>query len=119
MKQRWSSGPERRRAIDAALQPSGMLDPFVAGSADRVGDWLADKSESGSTAFHHFHISSDDPDDLTVGQARMLAQADTIYHQPAIAAAILNRARADAARIACDALPDGPFDGITVFLEHQ
>ena len=44
-------------------------------------------------------IASDDPDDLTLRQARLLGTADCILFEPGIAPAILDRARADAVRL--------------------
>ncbi|MBC7158723.1 MAG: hypothetical protein H5U21_01580 [Porphyrobacter sp.] len=56
-------------------------------------------------------IASDDPDELTLRQARLLGTADLILFDPAIAPAILDRARADAVRrplgAATPALPSG------------
>ncbi len=118
MKARWPTGPERRRAIDAALDPAGALDPLRADSADHVADWLAADASQTQSAFFRIVVPSNDPDDLTIRQARLLAQADYVYHQPTIHAAIVNRARADATRIACAVAPDGPFEGITLYLEH-
>jgi uroporphyrin-III C-methyltransferase/precorrin-2 dehydrogenase/sirohydrochlorin ferrochelatase len=43
-------------------------------------------------------IASDDPDDLTLRQARLLGSADVIVADAAVAPAILDRARADARR---------------------
>ncbi|HEY6814069.1 MAG TPA: siroheme synthase, partial [Croceibacterium sp.] len=45
-------------------------------------------------------IASDDPDDLTLRQARLLGVADCLLVEPGIAPAILDRARADAVRLA-------------------
>ena len=56
-------------------------------------------------ALHHFKIASDDPDDLTLKAARLLGQADEIWHQTAIAPAILHRARADAKRVPSETPP--------------
>jgi len=43
-------------------------------------------------------LQSDDPDDLTLRQARLLGSADLVAHEPGVAEAILLRARADAGR---------------------
>ena len=43
-------------------------------------------------------LSSLDPDDLTLRQARLLGQADHIFYGPDVPIAIVNRARADATR---------------------
>lgn len=59
---------------------------------------------------------SNDPDDLTLREARALAQADRVYHAAGVAAAILDRARADADRICGEAPAELP-DGLSVQLE--
>jgi uroporphyrin-III C-methyltransferase/precorrin-2 dehydrogenase/sirohydrochlorin ferrochelatase len=61
-------------------------------------------------------LISTDPDDLTLRQARALASADRVYHRPDIPAAILDRARADAARL-CEAMPADPGTGLSVDVE--
>jgi uroporphyrin-III C-methyltransferase/precorrin-2 dehydrogenase/sirohydrochlorin ferrochelatase len=50
-------------------------------------------------------LSSDDPEDLTLRQARALGTADVLLIGPGVPEAILARARADAQRLAL------PFDG--------
>jgi uroporphyrin-III C-methyltransferase/precorrin-2 dehydrogenase/sirohydrochlorin ferrochelatase len=47
----------------------------------------------------------------------LLGEAGRVYHQPAVAAAILDRARADATRIMADAPPADPGDGLSLWLE--
>ena len=61
-------------------------------------------------------LTSTDPDDLTLRQARALANADRVYHHPDVPAVILDRARADAAR-SCAAMPGEPEDGLSVYIE--
>ena len=97
MRQRWSDGGERRRALDAALSEGGVLDPLGADSAARIEDWLADGA-AGHGGVVEFTINSDDPDDLTLRQARWLGAADLVAYDPGMAPAILARARADAVR---------------------
>ncbi len=58
-------------------------------------------------------LSSTDPDDLTLRQARLLANADRVSHAADVPRAILDRARADADRLLCDAPPTGA-EGLTV-----
>eukprot|EP01035_Chromulina_nebulosa_P060552 gene60552-82841_t len=48
---------------------------------------------------------SADPDELTLREARLLSQADRILHGATVPASLLDRARADATRIVCDAPP--------------
>jgi uroporphyrin-III C-methyltransferase/precorrin-2 dehydrogenase/sirohydrochlorin ferrochelatase len=50
-------------------------------------------------------------------QARALAQAERVFHRGDVPTAILDRARADAARILCEALPADPGPGLSVYLE--
>ena len=119
MKARWPEGPTRRRAIDAALDAGGPLDPFGAGSGEAVSQWLDAAQDGAAPAFHHLCVFSDDPDDLTLGQARLLARADLVLHRADVAPAILNRARADAARQLCDAPPETPPPGVTLFIERR
>jgi len=92
---------DRRRAIDAALAPGGALDPF-AGAHD-VDAWLDGAVSPLDTHTETLDLTSGDPDDLTLRQARLLGSADRVYHAADVPPAILDRARADAARYADDA----------------
>ena len=96
---RWPGAAERRRALDAALDAGGPLDPLAAGGAARVEPWLrnAEMAPGGETVM--LEIGSDDPDQLTLAQARWLGLADAILFEPGISSAILDRARADATRL--------------------
>ena len=114
---RWPDGDERRRAIDAALSEHGPLDPLASDSAGRIADWLADGAEPLRSQTIEIELTGDDPDDLTLRQARLLGMADTVLHDPGIAEAILIRARADARRMA---LPCDPAeDGLTIVLRRS
>lgn len=95
----------RRRALAAALAQS------------LEGDVVARVADPGAPELLRFLLASADPDDLTLRQARALAQAERVYHFPGVSLAILNRARADAARIACAQPPAEPGPGLSVFLE--
>lgn len=97
LRMRWPQAGERRRALDAALTEGGMLDPLNEQSAAALGAWLADALDA-AQAVQEFTITSDDPDDLTLRQARWLGTADLVLHDSAVSPAILNRARADAVR---------------------
>ena len=110
---RWPDGADRRRAIDMALSDGGPLDP-ATGRGD-IDAWLAADEASVATGLHIFDIGSDDPDDLTLRAARLLGQADRVYHDADIAEAVLLRARADAERMA-GAPPAEPEDGLTLYL---
>ncbi len=61
-------------------------------------------------------LTSGDPDDLTLRTARLMGEADRIYHAADIPPAILIRARADAQRIAADHMPEEPGPGLSVWL---
>ncbi|WP_337848340.1 NAD(P)-dependent oxidoreductase [Sphingomonas sp.] len=110
MRARWPDGGERRRALGAGL--SGPLDPLQAQDGEAVARWIAG-SEVPGDRIERIILTSSDPDDLTLRQARWLAQADRVTHRADVPAAILDRARADADRIACDAPPPG-LPGLTV-----
>jgi uroporphyrin-III C-methyltransferase/precorrin-2 dehydrogenase/sirohydrochlorin ferrochelatase len=114
---RWPQGPERRRAIDAALAPGGPLDPLGNPADDAVGNWLAGGVDGISAGVREIAIASPDPDDLTLRQVRLLGSADLVLHPHDMPSAILARARADAAFQAQDAGSDIPeAEGVTVRL---
>jgi uroporphyrin-III C-methyltransferase / precorrin-2 dehydrogenase / sirohydrochlorin ferrochelatase len=119
MRVRFPEAAQRRRVIDGALDPGGLLDVLAAHDADAVARWLDTSGGGISGGYHHLIIASDDPDDLTLRQARLLGQADQIFHSPNISSAILARGRADAVRCACSAAPNPPFDGIILYLERR
>jgi uroporphyrin-III C-methyltransferase / precorrin-2 dehydrogenase / sirohydrochlorin ferrochelatase len=113
---RWPEIGERRRAIGAAL--AGPLDPLSSHAEDAVDRWLAD-ADAPTESLLRFILTSPDPDDLSLRQARALAQADRVYHRGDVPIAILDRARADAARTACDDPPADPGPGLSVWLEMR
>ncbi len=117
MKARWPGAAERRRAIDAALAPGGVLDPLRADAADAVSGWLGAGGAAVAQGMVMIRLASPDPDDLTLRAARLLGEADAVYHHPDVPPAIVHRARADAVRIMADAMPDAPGDGLTLWLE--
>jgi len=99
LRRRWPGAGERRRALDAALAAGGRLDPLVPDAAARLATWLEDPASAGEAAgLVELTIGSDDPEDLTLRQARLLGTADVVMFNPEIAPAILDRARADAER---------------------
>jgi uroporphyrin-III C-methyltransferase / precorrin-2 dehydrogenase / sirohydrochlorin ferrochelatase len=68
--------------------------------------WLADGTDDAAAARTVvIALRSDDPDDLTLREARWLASADLVVHSADIPVAILARARADAAREAGEDTP--------------
>ena len=119
LRTRFPDATERRRAIDAALDPGGPLDALTETSQDAVAQWLGAAEAKPLSAYHHLIIISDDPDDLTLRQARLLGQADVIFHNSGVAPAILARGRADALRTACVCAPDPPHSGLILYLERR
>nr|WP_047167283.1 bifunctional precorrin-2 dehydrogenase/sirohydrochlorin ferrochelatase [Sphingomonas sp. Y57] len=116
LRRRWPDADGRRRAIDAGLAEGGPLDPFGDGAADAVDRWLAADHADDGDRMVMVRLRSSDPDDLTLGEARLLGQADRLYHRRDVPHAILARARADAARIACAAPPAAPGPGLSIDL---
>jgi uroporphyrin-III C-methyltransferase/precorrin-2 dehydrogenase/sirohydrochlorin ferrochelatase len=114
---RWPAANERRRAIDLALDAGGPLDPLGVADPAAVARWVQDgEGAATGSALRLITLHSPDPDDLTLRQARLLAGADRIFHRRTIPPAILARARADAARIPCDAAPDEIGSGLSIDL---
>lgn len=119
IRQRWPDAGDRRRAIDAALETGGPLDPLAHPSAQAVGDWLAAPDTVRVSGLKIFSLASDDPDQLTLEQARVLGQADIIVHSADIAPEIVARGRADALRLLQAYPPDPLPDGLTVQLVRE
>ncbi|OYY73186.1 bifunctional precorrin-2 dehydrogenase/sirohydrochlorin ferrochelatase [Sphingomonas sp. 28-63-12] len=108
MRARWPDPAARRRALAAGLGAGGPIDPL--GVDPDLGLWLNAETEAPQHELVMLRPRSADPDDLTLREARALAQADRVYHPIDAPAAILDRARADADRIigtAPAALPPG------------
>ncbi|WP_448662899.1 bifunctional precorrin-2 dehydrogenase/sirohydrochlorin ferrochelatase [Sphingomonas sp. CJ20] len=116
LRARWPDGGARRRALAQAF--AGPLDPLAEASDDAVARWLEAADGEDAASFLAFSPTSPDPDDLTLRQARALARANRVFHHPEVPAALLDRARADAARIACDAPPATPGPGHSIFIER-
>jgi uroporphyrin-III C-methyltransferase/precorrin-2 dehydrogenase/sirohydrochlorin ferrochelatase len=112
---RYPDGDDRRRALGAALAEGGTLDPLAAGP-EAVDSWL-EGSIAPTARLVAIRLRSADPDDLTLREARLLGQADRVFHRPNVPAAILDRARADAARHACPTPPVDPGPGLSIDLE--
>ena len=121
LRARYPDGGERRRALDGALREGGALDVLDAGSAERVEGWLA--GDVGAVAAHDgagpivIELSSDDPDDLTIRQARLLGEADVLLLDGDVPDAVLGRARADAVRLPIATGP-GDADGLVVIVRR-
>lgn len=97
LRAKYPDGTTRREAIDTALNPGGALDP-LDGTCD-IESWLVADATQTAARIETLALTSTDPDDLTLRQARQLASATTIYHDTNVPAAILDRARADATRV--------------------
>lgn len=119
MRTRWPGADDRRRALDAALMAGGPLDPLGTADEAAVGQWLGTMGGAAVPALVAVPLRGADPDDLTLRAARLLGQADRIYHTPDVPADILDRARADAQRIACAAPPAAPGDGLSLWLTME
>jgi uroporphyrin-III C-methyltransferase / precorrin-2 dehydrogenase / sirohydrochlorin ferrochelatase len=122
---RFPEGTARRRALDAALAEGGPLDPLCDASHERVAEWLNGSSGMLSTGGREMRVeelvlTSSDPENLTLRQARLLGEADTLLLDGAVPETILDRARADAARLVQDRwrepLPDL---GLTLILRFR
>lgn len=114
MRARWPDATERRRALATGLAPGGPID--LLGSEPDIDHWLQGENAARPPALIVICPRSSDPDDLTLREARTLAQADRLYHPAAMPAAILDRARADAERI-MGATPNPLPPGLSVQLE--
>ncbi len=115
MRARWPDAVERRHALDAGFAAGGPLDPL----RDRhdVTAWLAG-AETRDARVETIVLRSRDPDQLTLRDARLLGEADTICHDPGVPSAVLDRARADAVRIAGD-VPTTDLPGLTIDLKLE
>lgn len=124
IKARWPDAAARRRAIDAALAANGTLDPLRPQAADHVSDWLHADAQPDSTRLPDLtqlkviRLTSLDPDDLTLRSARLMGEADHIFHSSAIPPAILHRARADAVRHATSFAPTDLPHGLSLWIVH-
>ena len=116
LRERWPETGARRSAIDAALAEGGALDPLVEHDASAVERWLGGKSTTPGPVIAEIVLRSDDPDDLSLREVRLLGTADVIRHAADVPAAILTRARADAERRALDDARPAP--GLTVIVRR-
>jgi uroporphyrin-III C-methyltransferase/precorrin-2 dehydrogenase/sirohydrochlorin ferrochelatase len=99
LRARFPDGAERRRAVDAALTEGGVLDPLDPAAHERVADWAEGADAGDAGAVVEITLRSDDPEDLTLREARLLGVADTLLLEANVPPAILARARADARRL--------------------
>ena len=117
IRRRWPDGADRRRALDEALGQGGPLDPLDGEAMQRIDAWLdAADAPKGARAIT-LTIASDDPEDLTLRQARLLGQADAVLFERGISPEVLDRARADAVRVALPLQGETP-DGLVLTLRR-
>lgn len=117
MRARFPDGGARRRALGAALQAGGPLDPLDGADAEAVARWLEAPDAAPADRIDAIVLASPDPDDLSLRAARLLAAADRVCHRADVPPAILARARADAERIEASAPVPGA--GLTVDLSMR
>jgi len=98
LRARFPDAGERRRALDDALGAGGALDPFEPQSAGRIASWLEGAAHGLREGVVEIHLRSDDPEDLTLREARLLGSADGVAYEVGIPELVVARARADAAR---------------------
>jgi len=117
LRERWPDAAERRRALDAALEQGGSLDPFVEHGRNAVSNWLRGADAQTAPQRLELTIGTHTADGLTLRQLQLLGAADAILYEPGISLTILDRARADAPRFA---LPhDGPLpEGLILVLRR-
>jgi uroporphyrin-III C-methyltransferase/precorrin-2 dehydrogenase/sirohydrochlorin ferrochelatase len=114
IKRIWPDSAERRKAIDAALDPGGMLDVMSESAEANLETWLSMPFANDLSEVEDMVLSSADPDDLTLRQARLLGRADQIYADDSVPGDILDRARADAERFDLALWDEKPAKGLTV-----
>lgn len=116
--QRFTESGARRAFLDKMLAPGGVLDPLMPVDAPDavIAKALSGAADQITSICDSVVLSSNDPDDLTLRAARLLAGADVVFHQPDVPTTIVNRARADATRIEADQLPEALPAGRVVFL---
>ncbi len=117
LRERHPDAHVRRHVLDAALAQGGALDALDEASAAKLDGWLQDTVDAAPPRTIEIVLNSDDPDDLTLRQARLLGEADVLVHEPAVPQSVLARARADATR---RQLPDdqpAP-NGLTVIIRR-
>ncbi|WP_323799530.1 siroheme synthase [Parasphingorhabdus sp.] len=114
IKQIWPDGVQRRKAIDTALDPGGALDVLSEGSEANLETWLSMPFAEDLSEVEDIMLTSADPDDLTLRQARLLGRADQIFASDDVPESILDRARADAERFGLALWDENPANGLTV-----
>ena len=117
IRSRFPSMPDRRRALDDAMAEGGPLDPLAEGGTARLSGWLDNAQQPEVSQVVEVTLTSDDPEDLTIRQARLLGSADAVVADPSVPDAILDRARADARRLCSPVEGDLPA-GLVIILTY-
>ncbi len=118
IRQRWPDPAGRRRAIDAAMAEGGPLDPFGNAEPVDVDQWLSTLDNGSPPArIELIRLTSDDPDLMTLRDARLLGSADAIWHDGSVPEEILVRARADGTRHIAASPPHDITSGLTLWVE--
>ena len=115
IRQKWPDNVARRKAIDDALSEAGILDPLSDIDEPAIEHWLSQPDSRRPDGVVELTLTSPNPDDLTLSQARYLGQADHIFYGADVPMAIVNRARADATRNE-GAITDPAPVGLVLFL---
>ena len=117
LRARFPDGAARRRAVDAALAEGGALDPLDPAAHERVAAWAEGAEAPDAGVVVAIVLRSDDPEDLTLREARLLGIADTLLVAEGVPPAILARARADARRLPLARADEA--HGITIAIRRE
>ncbi|WP_310497263.1 NAD(P)-dependent oxidoreductase [Sandarakinorhabdus sp.] len=106
---------DRRRLWERALAPGAALDPLrpLAAPELAVAAAITGQSEAQDEVCE-IHVTSADPGDLTLNQLARLGRCDWLVVDGPVPAAVIDRARRDAVRLA--ARPDAPPAGLGIIL---
>jgi uroporphyrin-III C-methyltransferase/precorrin-2 dehydrogenase/sirohydrochlorin ferrochelatase len=106
---------DRRRLWERALAEGAALDPLrpLADPPAAVAAAITGRSAARAEV-HIIAVASADPGDLTLNQLALLGRCDALVVEGDVPAAVIDRARRDAARLA--AVPDA-IDGLVVVLQ--
>lgn len=115
IRNKWPQAADRRRSLDQAFAAGGSLDPFQSHGPSAVDAWLDQNDDAQPSRLVEIPLLSGNADDLTLLTARLLGEADYVFHDPDIPGTILNRARADAVRV--EGTPPTPApEGLVLYL---
>ncbi len=106
---------DRRRLWERALAEGGALDPLrPVDNADAVVAAAIAGSSAATGEVRVVRVASADPGELTLNELALLGRCDALVIEGDVPAAVIDRARRDAVRLAV--LADAPADGLTVVL---